>query len=88
MCIIVGDVGVFSLSDLRFCHHDLVGAPGWLPRELRCPVLVRTTDWWAKASLLKRVALLASGNRSFAALGLPCTTSCTVYDWPPLCLLV
>jgi hypothetical protein len=40
---------------------------------------VRTAGWWAKAPVLERVALLAGGNRLFAALGLPHTISCTVY---------
>jgi hypothetical protein len=41
---------------------------------------VHTTDLWAKAPLLVWVALLASGNRSFVALGLPHRISCTVYE--------
>jgi hypothetical protein len=65
-----------------------VGAPICLPRELRCLALVRAANWWAEAPFSGRVALLAGGNRSFAALGLPHVISCTVYEWPPLHLFL
>jgi hypothetical protein len=46
-------------------------------------VLVHVADWWAKALLSARVALIVDGNRSFVALlfGFPRTISCTIYEW-------
>jgi hypothetical protein len=61
-----------------------VGVLVCLPRESRFPVLMRAADWWAKAPLSARVDLIADGNRSFTALRLPRTISCTVYEWSPL----
>jgi hypothetical protein len=55
---------------------------------LWCPSLVHAADWWAKAPLSARVALLAGGNRSFVAHGLPCTILCTVYEQPSLRLFL
>jgi hypothetical protein len=45
---------------------------------------VRAADWWAKAPLSLRVALIANTNRSFTALGLPRSILCMVYEWLPL----
>jgi hypothetical protein len=61
-----------------------------LPREPRHPILVLVLvfDWRAQAPLPARVVLDADNNPLLAALGLPCTISCTAYKWSPLRLFL
>jgi hypothetical protein len=60
-------------------NRGVVGALVCLPRESRRSVLVRAAGQWAQAPLSARVALITDINRSFIALSLPCTISCTTY---------
>jgi hypothetical protein len=52
--------------------------------RLRSCIRNMNTGLWAQALLSVKVALITSGNRPFAALGLPCTISCAFYEQPSL----
>jgi hypothetical protein len=61
---------------------------GSLPRDPRCPVLVRVDDWRAQAPLPVRVVLVADSNLLLEALGLPRMISCMAYEWSLLHLFL
>jgi hypothetical protein len=84
ICITVGDIGSFLLSDPRlmlfFYRRGFVGTLVCLPRESGRSMLVLTADRWAQAPQSLEVALIIDDNRPFITISLPRVISCTVCE--------